>query len=52
MCLIVDLLQVTPDYFGVDLRGREVGMPKHFLNIPEFDIDGYTLFEEYTGDGE
>jgi hypothetical protein len=25
---------------------------EHFLNIPEFDIDGYTLFEEYTGDGE
>ena len=25
---------------------------ENFLNIPEFDIDGYTLFEEYTGDGE
>ena len=25
---------------------------EHFLNIPEFDIDGATLFEEYTDDGE
>jgi tetratricopeptide (TPR) repeat protein len=25
---------------------------EHFLNIPEFDIDGYTLFEEYIEDGE
>ena len=25
---------------------------EHFLNIPEFDIDGATLFEEYTGDEE
>ena len=24
----------------------------HFLNIPEFDIDGGTLFEEYIEDGE
>lgn len=23
---------------------------EHFLNIPEFDIDGATLFEEYIGD--
>ena len=25
---------------------------EHFLNIPEFDIDGATLFEEITDDGE
>ena len=25
---------------------------QHFLNIPEFDIDGATLFEEYADDGE
>lgn len=25
---------------------------EHFLNIPEFDIDGATLFEEYSDDGE
>lgn len=25
---------------------------EHFLNIPEFDIDGGTLFEEYIEDGE
>ena len=25
---------------------------EHFLSIPEFDIDGATLFEEYTDDGE
>ena len=25
---------------------------ENFLNIPEFDIDGATLFEEYTDDGE
>lgn len=25
---------------------------EHFLNIPEFDIDGATLFEEYADDGE
>ena len=25
---------------------------EHFLNIPEFDIDGATLFEEYNGDEE
>lgn len=25
---------------------------EHFLNIPEFDIDGATLFEEYIDDGE
>ena len=25
---------------------------EHFLNIPEFDIDGATLFEEYAQDGE
>ena len=26
---------------------------EHFMSIPEFDIDGATLFEEYdTGDGE
>ena len=25
---------------------------EHFLNIPEFDIDGATLFEEFTDDGE
>lgn len=25
---------------------------EHFLNIPEFDIDGATLFEEVTEDGE
>lgn len=25
---------------------------EYFLNIPEFDIDGATLFEEYTDDGE
>ena len=25
---------------------------EHFLNIPEFDIDGATLFEEYDQDGE
>ena len=25
---------------------------EHFLNIPEFDIDGATLFEEYANDGE
>ena len=25
---------------------------EHFLNIPEFDIDGATLFEEYNGDVE
>ena len=25
---------------------------EHFLNIPEFDIDGATLFEEYSEDGE
>jgi hypothetical protein len=23
---------------------------EHFLNIPEFDIDGATLYEEYIGD--
>ena len=25
---------------------------EHFLNIPEFDIDGATLFEEYYGDDD